>query len=55
MKRIIRHITNANYFVVLYIKIYLKGISYSQHEDFDGALLYAIISVDAEFLYRYLA
>ena len=35
-------------------EIYLKGISYSQHEDFDGALLYAIISVDAEFLYRYL-
>lgn len=35
-------------------EIYLKGISYSRHEDFDGALLYAIISVDAEFLYRYL-
>ena len=35
-------------------EIYLKGISYSNHEDFDGALLYAIISVDASFLYRYL-
>lgn len=35
-------------------EIYLKGISYSQHEDFDGALLYAIISVDTSFLYRYI-
>ena len=35
-------------------EIYLKGLSYSQHEDFNGTLLYAIISVDAEFLYRYL-
>lgn len=35
-------------------EIYLKGISYSQHEDFDGALLCAIISVDSSFLYRYL-
>ena len=35
-------------------EIYLKGISYSQHEDFDGALLYAIVSVDTSFLYRYL-
>lgn len=35
-------------------EIYLKGISYSNHEDFDGALLYAIISVDTSFLYRYL-
>ena len=35
-------------------EIYLKGISYSQHEDFDGTLLYAIISVDTSFLYRYL-
>lgn len=35
-------------------EIYLKGISYSSHEDCDGALLYAIISVDVAFLYRYL-
>lgn len=35
-------------------EIYLKGISYSNHEDFDGTLLYAIISVDPSFLYRYL-
>lgn len=35
-------------------EIYLKGISYSNHEDFDGALLYAIVSVDTSFLYRYL-
>ena len=35
-------------------EIYLKGVSYSNHEDFDGALLYAIISVDTSFLYRYL-
>ena len=35
-------------------EIYLKGISYSNHEDFDGVLLYAIISVDTSFLYRYL-
>ena len=35
-------------------ELYLKGIFYSNHEDFDGALLYAIISVDASFLYRYL-
>ena len=35
-------------------EIYLKGISYSNHVDFNGALLYAIISVDAAFLYRYL-
>ena len=35
-------------------EIYLKGISYSNHEDFDGALLYAIISVDSAFLHRYL-
>lgn len=35
-------------------EIYLKGIAYSNHEDFDGALLYAIISVDTSFLYRYL-
>lgn len=35
-------------------EVYLKGISYSNHEDCDGALLYAIISVDVAFLYRYL-
>ena len=35
-------------------EIYLKGISYSNHEDFDGALLSAIISVDSSFLYKYL-
>ena len=35
-------------------EIYLKGISYSNHEDFNGALLYAIISVDPSFLHRYL-
>lgn len=35
-------------------EIYLKGILYSNHEDFNGALLYAIISVDTSFLYRYL-
>lgn len=35
-------------------EIYLKGISSSDHEDFDGALLYAIISIDSSFLYRYL-
>ena len=35
-------------------EIYLKGISYSNHEDFDGTLLYAIISVDTSFLYRYI-
>lgn len=33
--------------------IYLKGISYSAHEDYDGALLFAIISVDASFLRKY--
>lgn len=32
----------------------MKGISYSNNEDFDGALLYSIISVDTSFLYRYL-
>ena len=35
-------------------KIYLKGISYSNHEDPDGSLLSAIISVDSSFLYKYL-
>lgn len=35
-------------------EIYLKGISYSDHEDYDGALLLAIISADASFLYQYL-
>ena len=35
-------------------EIYLKGISCSTHEDFYGALLYAIISVDTSFLYRYI-
>lgn len=35
-------------------EIYLKGISYSNHEDFNGTLLYAIISVDTSFLYRYI-
>ena len=35
-------------------EIYLKGLSYSQHEDFNGTLLYAIISVDTSFLYRYI-
>lgn len=35
-------------------EIYLKGISYSEHEDYDGALLIAIISMDTSFLYRYL-
>lgn len=35
-------------------EIYLKGIAYSTHEDFNGALLYAIISVDTLFLYRYI-
>ena len=35
-------------------EIYLKGISYSKHQDFNGALLHAIISVDSSFLYRYL-
>lgn len=34
--------------------IYLKGVSCSEHEDYDGALLIAIISVDISFLYRYL-
>lgn len=34
--------------------LYLKGISYSSHEDYNGALLLAIISVDVAFLYRYL-
>ena len=32
----------------------MKGLSYSQHEDFNGTLLYAIISVDTSFLYRYI-
>lgn len=40
--------------LLLLEEIYLKGISYSNHEDFNGALLYAIISVDTSFLYRYL-
>ena len=35
-------------------EIYLKGILCSTHEDFYGALLYAIISVDTSFLYRYI-
>lgn len=35
-------------------EIYLKEISYAQHIDLDGSLLYAIISADAEFLYRYI-
>lgn len=35
-------------------EIYLKGVSHSNHEDFDGTLLYAIISTDTSFLYRYL-
>lgn len=35
-------------------EIYLKGISYSNHEDFNGTLLYAIILVDPAFLCRYL-
>lgn len=35
-------------------EIYLKGISYSNHEDFNGALLYGIVSVDTSFLYKYL-
>lgn len=35
-------------------EIYLKGISYSNHEDFNGILLSEIISVDTVFLYRYL-
>ena len=35
-------------------EIYLKGISCSTHEDFNGTLLYAIISVDTSFLYRYI-
>lgn len=34
--------------------IYLKGISYSDHEDYDGSLLFAIISNDTSFLCRYL-
>ena len=34
--------------------IYLKGITCSNHEDYDGALLFAIISVDTSFLHRYL-
>ena len=32
----------------------MKGVSYSNHEDYDGTLLCAIISVDIAFLYRYL-
>lgn len=35
-------------------EIYLNGISYSSHEDYDGSLLYAIITIDTSFLYRYL-
>ena len=35
-------------------EVYLKGISYSSHEDYDGSLLYAIITIDTSFLYRYL-
>ena len=35
-------------------EVYLKGISYSSHEDYDGSLLYAIIAIDTSFLYRYL-
>ena len=34
--------------------IYLKGISYSNNEDYDGTLLLAIISADKSFLCRYL-
>ena len=35
-------------------EVYLKGISYSSHEDYGGSLLYAIITIDTSFLYRYL-
>lgn len=35
-------------------EVYLKGISYSSHEDYDGSLLYAIIAIDTSFLYKYL-
>ncbi len=35
-------------------EVYLKGVSYSNHEDYDGTLLCVIISVDIAFLYRYL-
>lgn len=35
-------------------EIYLKEVSYSKSVDFYGELLYAIIGVDASFLYRYL-
>lgn len=35
-------------------EIYLKGISYSNRYDYDGSLLYAIISVDTSFLHKYL-
>ena len=35
-------------------EIYLKGISCSDFEDGNGILLYAIISADAKFLYKYL-
>lgn len=34
--------------------VYLKGIACSNHEDFKGTLLDTIISVDNEFLYRYI-
>lgn len=40
--------------LLLLEEIYSKEISYSNHVDFNGALLYAIISVDSSFLYRYL-
>ena len=35
-------------------EIYLKGISYTSHVDSEGTLLYAILSADPSFLYRYL-
>lgn len=35
-------------------EIYLKGIFYFNHEDYNGTLLHAIISVDTSFLYRYI-
>ena len=40
--------------LLLLEEIYLKGISYSNHEDCDGALFSAIISVDTSFLFKYL-
>lgn len=50
-KKILQEFSNELPFLE---EIYLKGISFASDEDSEGALLYAIMSVDTSFLYRYL-